>query len=262
MTETSTPGAASPTADLPRRIEQRIASAVHEGQVPQIILDLDGTLFDNVPRSKRVLLDGARHLFGEQSPVAAMIAAIDEEAFEYNPVDTLRKSGVADEATLLALREEWARRFFGSAYLAHDVPLEGAVDAARRWWEAGAELNYLTGRHVPEMYLGTCRSLHAAAFPVGTVRTQLLMKPLFDLNDITYKVDVVPYVRRKGPIVLIVDNDPRVLNALSAAIPEAIAVMVKTLHPSNSPELAPPIFVVEDFRGLVPMGAQGQTPTS
>ena len=115
----------------------------------------------------------------------------------------------------------------------------------------GAELNYLTGRHVPEMYLGTCRSLHEAGFPVGTLRTQLLMKPVFDMNDITYKVETVPYVRRKGPIVLVVDNDPRVLNALSTEIPEAIAVMVRTLHPSNSPELASRILVVEDFRDLV-----------
>jgi hypothetical protein len=254
MSETSPARAASTPSDLrdlPRRIERRIEVEVREVRVPQIILDLDGTLFDNVPRSKRVLLDGARHLFGEQSPVAATIAAIDEEAFEYNPIDTLRKSGVAEEATLLALREEWARRFFGSAYLAHDVPLEGAVEAARRWWTLGAELNYLTGRHVPERYLGTCRSLHEAGFPVGTLRTQLLMKPVFDMNDITYKVETVPYVRRKGPIVLVVDNDPRVLNALSTEIPEAIAVMVRTLHPSNSPELAPPILVVEDFRELV-----------
>lgn len=242
----------SAVRDLPRRIDDGITAAVREGRVPQIILDLDGTLFDNVPRSKRVLLDAATHLLGEESPLTKSIAAIEREAFEYNPIDTLRKLGLADEPMLLALRDEWARRFFGSAYLTHDIPLEGAVEAARHWWTLGAELDYLTGRHVPDMFLGTSRSLHEAGFPVGTIRTQLLMKPFFDLNDVSFKVEIVPYVRRKGPIVLVVDNDPRVLNALSAEIPESVAVMVRTLHPSNSPDLAPATLVVEDFRSLVP----------
>jgi hypothetical protein len=101
------------------------------------------------------------------------------------------------------------------------------------------------------MFLGTCRSLHEAGFPVGTVRTQLLMKPVFDMNDIAFKIEVVPYVRRKGPIVLIVDNDPRVLNALVGEIPEAIAVMMKTLHPKDAPEVAPATVVVDDFRRLL-----------
>ncbi|MFN8177724.1 MAG: hypothetical protein U0167_07350 [bacterium] len=237
--------------DLAREIESRISEAVRAGRVPQIILDLDGTLFDNVPRSKRVLLDAARDLFGDGSAVASTVSAIAEEAFEYNPIDTLRKRGIVDESTLLALREEWARRFFGSAYLAHDVPLEGSVEAARRWWAMGAELDYLTGRHVPEMFLGTCRSLHEAGFPVGTVRTQLLMKPVFDMNDVSYKIEVVPFVRRKGPIVLVVDNDPRVLNALVTEIPEAIAVMMRTLHPKDAPAIAPSAVIVEDFRGLL-----------
>jgi hypothetical protein len=51
--------------------------------------------------------------------------------------------------------------------------------------------------------------------------------------------------------VLLVDNDPRVLNPLSEAIPEAIPVMVKTLHPANAPALREGIAVVRDFRGLV-----------
>jgi len=237
-------------SDLPRKVDERIAGDVRQDRVPQIVLDLDGTLFDNVPRSKRILLDAARHLLGAQHPIVPAIEAIAESAFEYSPMDTLRKHGVADDATRETLQEEWARRFFGSTYLVHDVPLDGAVDAARRWWEAGAELNYLTGRHVPEMFLGTCRSLDEAGFPVGTVRTQLLMKPRFDLNDVEFKVTTVPSIRRKGPLVLLVDNDPRVLNALVAEVPEAIAVMVKTLHPHDAPPPHPDIRRVADFRAF------------
>jgi hypothetical protein len=237
--------------DLARRIDERIRGDCESGLVPQIVLDLDGTLFDNVPRTKQILLDQSRSLFGPDAGITTTIEGLAEEAFEYNPVDTLRKHGIEDEPTLVRLREAWARAFFGSDYLLHDAPLNGGVAAARAWWEKGAELNYLTGRHVPDMYLGTSRSLHDAGFPIGTIRTQLLMKPAFDLNDVDFKIETVPLIRRKGPIVLIVDNDPRVLNPLAGEVPEAISVMVRTLHPKDAPELTGTIPIVEDFRELM-----------
>ena len=236
---------------LARRIDDRIREECANGLVPQIVLDLDGTLFDNVPRTKLILLDQARAMFGPEADLTRTIEELAEEAFEYNPVDTLRKHGIEDEQVLARLREAWARAFFGSDYLRHDSPLTGGVPAARSWWERGAELNYLTGRHVPEMYPGTSRSLYDAGFPIGTIRTQLLMKPAFDLADVDFKIETVPLIRRKGPIVLIVDNDPRVLNPLSDAVPEAISVMVRTLHPKDAPALSDRIPVVEDFRELM-----------
>lgn len=239
------------TDALARRIAARLREAADAGRTPQIVLDLDGTLFDNVPRTKRILLDQARRIFGAEAAVTRTIERMAEDAFEYNPVDTLRKHGVRDEETLERLQEAWAGDFFASTYLAHDAPLAGAVDAARIWWSRGAELNYLTGRHVPEMFLGTCQSLHDAEFPVGTIRTQLLMKPVFDKEDVAFKVETVPQIRQKGPIVLVVDNDPRVLNPLQRAAPEAICVMVRTLHPKDAPELAEGVGVVTDFRDLV-----------
>jgi len=236
---------------LAQRIGDRVRAEDAAGRPPQIILDLDGTLFDNVPRTQRILLDQARELYGPDSDLVRTIRAMPVETFEYSPVDTLRKHGVEDEDVLERLREAWAGQFFASTYLTHDAPLAGAVDAARAWWEAGAELNYLTGRHVPEMFLGTCRSLHDAGFPVGTVRTQILMKPAFDLEDVAFKVETIPAIRLKGPLVLVVDNDPRVLNPLLGAAPEAIFVMVKTLHPKDAPALADGIHVVKDFRDLM-----------
>lgn len=238
-------------ASLASRIGMHLRESVGSGHPPQIILDLDGTLFDNVPRTKRILLDQARALFGPESELVETIGSMAEETFEYNPVDTLRKHGVQDEATLQKLHDAWAGQFFASTYLTHDAPLAGAVDAARAWWSAGAELNYLTGRHVPEMFLGTCRSLHDAGFPVGTLRTQILMKPAADLDDVAFKVDVIPAIRLKGPLLLVVDNDPRVLNPLRDAAPEAIFVMVHTLHPKDAPPLAKGIEVVKDFRELM-----------
>jgi hypothetical protein len=238
-------------SEVARRIDDRIREDHERGLVPQIVLDLDGTLFDNVPRTRRILLDQSRALFGADSAITATIEGLAEEAFEYNPFDTLRKHGIQEEAKLVRLRDAWARAFFGGEYLLHDAPLDGGVAAAQAWWERGAELNYLTGRHVPAMFLGTCRSLHDAGFPIGTIRTQLLMKPAFERNDVEFKVETVPLIRCKGPIALVVDNDPRVLNALADAVPEAIAVMVRTLHPDDAPALSDGIPVVESFRELM-----------
>ncbi len=241
----------TPAPKVSRRIRAALDAALEAGAVPQIILDLDGTLFDNVPRTQRILREATRELLGPDDSITRMVEKLEVDDYEYSPVDTLRAQGVHDEETLFRLREAWASRFFDSSYLVHDEPLDGAVDAALHWWERGAELNYLTGRHVPDMFLGTCTSLHDAGFPVGTIRTQILMKPAFDLNDVAFKLDTVPAIRMKGPIVLVVDNDPRVLNPLSTATPEAIPVMVKTLFPKDAPPLRSDIPVVEDFRALL-----------
>jgi hypothetical protein len=235
---------------LAREIRSRIELVVRLGRTPQIILDLDGTLFDNVPRTQSILADRARDLFGDASDTARTIHGMSREAHEYNPVDTLRKHGIQDEETLKRMREAWGGSFFGSDYLHCDEPLAGAVRAAREWWSQGAELNYLTGRHVPEMYPGTSASLSGAGFPVGTHRTHLLMKPAFDLNDVDFKMEALSAILRKGPVVLIVDNDPRVINSLARAVPEAIAVMVQTLYPSDAPEPARTVRLVPDFREL------------
>jgi hypothetical protein len=42
-----------------------------------------------------------------------------------------------------------------------------------------------------------------------------------------------------------------VLNALAAQIPEAISVMVRTLHPKDAPVLTEGIALVRDFLELV-----------
>jgi hypothetical protein len=237
--------------EVGRRIDAALREAVAADRVPQIVLDLDGTLFDNVPRTQRILREVARELLGPEDAITRVVERLEVADYEYSPVDTLRARGVRDEEILFRLREAWASRFFDSSYLDHDEPLDGAVDAARHWWNLGAELNYLTGRHVPEMYLGTCTSLHGAGFPVGTIRTALLMKPEFDRHDVEFKLETIPALRRKGPVVLLVDNDPRVLNPMAAAVPEAVPVMVRTLHPKDAPALAPGIPMVEDFRSLV-----------
>jgi hypothetical protein len=95
------------------------------------------------------------------------------------------------------------------------------------------------------------------------------MKPRFDMNDIEHKIRMVPWIRRRGPIVLLVDNDPRVLNALVQEVPEALAVMVTTLYPRDAPEPAAAIRRVEDFRVFLdpalpprPSPGQGRGPVS
>lgn len=246
---TDRPSNAPPS--LAGRIDRALAAAFERGATPQIILDLDGTLFDNLPRSKHILVEESARLLGDGAEVTTRLRTLPTQSYEYSPLETLKKVGVEEPQTLATFREAWAARFFTSDELHHDAPLAGAVDAARVWWGLGAELNYLTGRHVPEMYLGTSRSLHEAGFPIGTIRTQLLMKPRFDASDIGFKVETIPAIRAKGPIVLVVDNDPRVLNPLAALAPEAIAVHMVTQHPKDAPPVAAGVETASDFRALL-----------
>lgn len=244
-----------PTHSLRRRIEDRIEATVRAGRVPQIILDLDGTLFENAYRTKVILREAARVRLGADHPLVAAISTLPLERFEFSVEDTCRGLGVEDEERLAMFREEWLTRFFSNNYLVHDAPVAGGAAAARAWWERGAEINYLTGRHAPEMTRGTVQSLLDAGCPYATVRTRLLMKPHWKQDDVEFKErDALPSIRRQGPVVLIVDNDPRILNPLVAAEPEALGLMIETRHPKTSPELAAGAARAADFTGLVPDG--------
>lgn len=236
---------------LSRQIQGRIAAELAEGRTPQIVLDLDGTLFDNRIRTKQILVDVARLLLGAGDPVSATIADLAIEAMHYNPADTLRAHGVTDDDLLVRIREAWADRFFAGRYLGHDVPYPGAVEATRSWWERGAEITYLSGRDQPRNLVGSTRSLREASFPLGVPRTHLVLKPNVEDGDARFKVEALGDIARGGPVVLIVENEPRGLNAMLEAMPGAMAVLVDTLRPMDSPTPADGVVRVGGMRDLL-----------
>ena len=214
---------------------------------PVVLFDLDGTLYDNRPRTLRIL-----HAFAAQLPPAhardaAVIRALASTDLVYRIDDTLGPRGVSP-SVIEAAQAAWRVRFFTDAACSDDVPVAGAVHFVRRCWDLGATVVYLTGRDIPGMLLGTCRTLRDDGFPIAIPRVELAMKPSFEEGDVAFKERLLAPLGELGRVVASFDNEPANCNTILAQNPECESVLVDTQHLPGAPPLDAGVQVIGDFR--------------
>jgi hypothetical protein len=215
---------------------------------PLVVFDLDGTLFDNRPRTRVILGELAAEWRQSRPDQASRLSRLRQEEMAYLLGDTLARVGVTDEAHVAEALQFWKDRFFADEHLRHDVPLPGAVDFARACYDAGAILIYLTGRDLPLMGLGSFKSLRDCGFPIGVPGTELVLKPDAAMPDEAFKRLEAPKLARIGTIVASFDNEPGNCNTILAQNPQCESVLVDTQHLPGAPPLDAGVHVIADFR--------------
>jgi beta-phosphoglucomutase-like phosphatase (HAD superfamily) len=224
---------------------------------PVVVLDLDGTLMDNRPRTAAILRDLAER-WAERHPQASeRLRRCDPNELVYLLSDSLRKLGVVESALVAEASDYWRGRFFTDDDLRHDVALEGAVDFVRACHDRGATVVYLTGRDLPMMGLGTFSSLRTLGFPIGVAGVEIILKPDAQMADEAFKRMVAPTLARVGEVVASFDNEPANCNLFHEAYPRAEIVFVDTQHVPGAPALRPEVSVVADFSGANSLVAHG-----
>jgi hypothetical protein len=239
----------SPTAqaELLRSIVER--SRPRPGRPrPVVVFDLDGTIFDNRPRTAAILKAYAEEVRDTAAELAQKLFSVRPENVPYLLTDTLTRLGITAEDEVKALRDHWVARFFVDEWLHHDAPIAGAVGFAKSCWESGASLVYLTGRDLPKMSLGSFASLRDSGFPIGVPGTSLVCKPDPAMADEHYKRDVCPEMARVGEVIASFDNEPGNCNAFLEHFPEAASVLLATQHMPGAPSLSRGVLTIEDFR--------------
>lgn len=226
------------------RIFARIkASRAHR---PVVLFDLDGTLFDNRPRTLRILHAYAAQLPHEHIADAKAIRSLNSRDIAYLLEDTLSPHGVKP-AVIEGAKAFWRARFFTDAACADDVPVAGGVPFVRRCWNEGATIVYLTGRDIPGMILGTTRTLRDDGFPLGVPRTELVMKPTFEEPDTSFKTRLLDPLNELGQVVASFDNEPVNCNLFYRRWPDAFSVLLETQSAPGAPPLLPECHRVPDF---------------
>lgn len=213
---------------------------------PVVLFDLDGTLYDNRPRTLRILHAFAAQLPPEHARDAQKILALPYTALRYRLDETLGPLGVAP-SVIEGAQAAWRARFFTDAACSDDIPVPGAVPFVRGCWERGATVVYLTGRDIPGMLLGTSRTLRDDGFPLAIPRVELVMKPTFEEGDVAFKERLLGPLSDLGRVVASFDNEPANCNLFHARWPEAHTVLLDTLKAPGSPALAPGVAVVPTF---------------
>ncbi len=216
----------------------RILDAVERlrAERPVVIFDLDGTLYDNRPRTVRILHAFAASLEHAHAADAAIIRALGPDDLSYLLDDTLLPRGVSPSVVARAKRQ-WLSKFFTDAACADDVPVRGAVAFARACYDRGATVVYLTGRDIPGMLVGTVRTLRDDGFPIGLPRAELVFKPTFEENDHAFKVRMLDAMDELGRVVATFENEPGNCNMFHRRWPDALAVLVTTQHAPGAPPL-------------------------
>ncbi len=229
-----------------RRIYLRCEQAGKHGP-PVVVLDLDGTLMDNRPRSVAILQDLGEMWRDHHPQASATLRASTNESLAYLLTDTLRRLGIVDPTLVAEAHDYWRTRFFSDEDLRHDVAIAGAVAFVRHCHTLGATIVYLTGRDLPMMGLGTFASIRTLGFPLGVAGVEFILKPDASMGDEAFKRMIAPTLARVGEVVASFDNEPANCNVFKEAYPDAEIVFVDTQHVPGAPALRGAMPIIGDF---------------
>jgi hypothetical protein len=236
------------SAETLNGVLKRIDSVVRAGMLPLVIFDLDGTLLDNRTRTLRILRDFTEEHGHRFPPLFEAVAALTADDLGYDARDALRERGFDDADCFSAFFSYWMERFFTDGFVVRDRALPGAVAFVQACWDRGAQIYYLTGRHVGGMEHGTAKSLTGLGFPMWHGRVSLHLKPSFDVGDAEFKSGAIDEIRSMhGIVVASFENEPGHANLLAASFPEATAFLLNTGHSKAAPTPSPSLSLIDDF---------------
>ncbi len=231
------------------QVLEAVRTSYNKQERPMVVLDLEGTLFDNRTRNLQILKEyGEQELKAVRPAQAALLANLMPPQMQYTTGDTLRGIGITEDAVISNAAVFWAARFYTDDYLKYDVPNPGAVNYVRSLYSAGARIVYLTGRDIQRQLLGTVKALRDQGLPIGVQGSELIMRPTLATQDAIYKQQVMNYLRHYGKVVATFDSEPANVNNFRRAFPDSICVLFNTLRSPNAPPLQPNIVTISAFQ--------------
>jgi hypothetical protein len=226
----------------------RIDAALARDRLPIVVFDLDSTLFSTAPRNFAILREFVAANSGAHPLLADVAERIGLDDMGWNVNEDLQRFGFTEQEVLTRLKAFWFERFFRDEYLLHDTPVLGAVAFAHACHARGALIYYLTGRHVGGMEIGSVQSLRAHGFPFWRGRCVLHLKPSFEMNDSTFKQEAVLDLRSyRGEVVASFENEPGNANMFLRAFPDALHVLLETIHSPGAEEGSTDLLRTRDF---------------
>ncbi len=229
------------------RVIERLTQA-EGGSPPLVVFDLDGTLYDNRPRTVQILTEYAEEVSDQFPEVADALSDLSPDGVQYLLSDTLRAYGITKVEIVSDATRFWRDRFFAEKYLKYDAVKDGAVEFAQLCHEAGATIVYLAGRDVTDLLPGTVTALRKWGFPVGEVGVELVLKPDATLSDEAFKRASLPVLRRIGSVVAFFDNEPANCNVARHFWPDAFVGLIETTFVPGAPDLEKGVETIRDFR--------------
>ncbi len=243
----------SPLISARRVLDRLLAAAEVEskranGRRAWVALDMDGTLFDNRPRTLAILHSFA---MAHREPVPELLTAVQKltlDDLHYTPSQAVDALNLPQRDLGERFVDYWRQRFFTNSFQPLDHVEPGAAEFAHRLVDAGLGVVYLTGRDRPGMMHGVLQSLDAHGFPLMSPQTQVVLKPEFQHDDVAFKREALGELAKNGPLVGLVDNEPGIVNMALEVLPDMLCVRILRPHAPNPPELDARAVQIPSFR--------------
>jgi hypothetical protein len=236
-------------------VVERVRAAREAGNQPVVIIDLDDTIFDTRPRFLQILREFvAQNDVAQAYPrEARIIEELELGDIHYHIEETLAASGIESPEFVSKATDQVKQKYHSNDYLRYDRVVPGAFAYVGELLRQGARVVYLTGRNSPNMGSGTIRQLSEKRFLFsGSHQVKLIMKPSAKMDDLEFKIKAFEKISKYGIVVGGFENEPRNINAMAKAFPDAIMVFLETIHSRHPDKPVPGIHHVKNFqRALV-----------
>ncbi len=227
------------TEQVLQNVLQEIQKTLAKQGTVRAVFDLDSTLFDVRPRIIRIIkefcVDNSMRL---KYPNATQILSnIKELSHSYYIKDHMYELGLQNEPDQFFkdIYSYWKIRFFHNDYVIHDEPVQGAVEFVQKLHQLGVHIEYLTGRDIPRMQLGTIESLKKWNFPIHTALAELVLKPHFSMDDAEFKRDHFQSADPNTEIWFF-ENEPVNIQLILKDCPKVKCIFFDSVHMGQAEE--------------------------
>lgn len=197
-----------------------------------IVIDLDGCIFNNLPRQEKIIEERLRLKYN--LPEIPKHAKRNYKKF-YNLFETINVKLEEKEG----LKDDFLRHFLDNSYLHHDSLINGADLFISELISMGFEVQILTGRHhetgLNSMKKGTLQSLKMHGIFVDNKNIRLFMKPNKDIKDMDFKIQFLKEKSQnpKHNFIAVIDNETKMLNEASKILPDTIFIRFNGAQSQN-----------------------------
>jgi phosphoglycolate phosphatase-like HAD superfamily hydrolase len=244
---TAAPDPRLPVTTAREVLQALVARGQAEPQRAWVALDLDGTLFDNRPRTLAILRAFAMARREHMPDLLPAIQRLSLDDLHYSPGQAVDALGLPHANLSEAFVQFWQERFFTNAWQALDAVETGAVAFAHALVQAGLGVVYLTGRDRPGMLQGVMQALDGHGFPLATAMAQVVLKPDFRTTDLLFKREALTELQRNGPVVGLIDNEPAIVNMAMEELPGLVGVRICRPAAPDPPPLAEGALQIASF---------------
>ena len=213
---------------------------------PVIVMDLDETVIDSIPRRfysmRRALGDVA--LTPKELDAIASIEISDlyrlENRYDLTPI--FQRLGIPKD-TQTRFEDRATAIYLSGFGLEYDVPMAGADRYVRELRRAGARIIFVSSRYDRLQRKGTEANLIALGMIAPSQVNDIILRPE-GMSSIDFKRWA--FSRISGNVVGIFENEPENMNAMIEAFPNANAVFVTGawIHPGTVPSR---VTLIQDF---------------